>query len=746
MKKPEILAPAGNKEAFYAAIAAGADAIYLGGPKFNAREAADNFSLADFKEMITYAHLREVKIYLTLNTLLFEDELPQAILFLDEVYLLGIDAVIIQDLGLLKRISDRYPNLDIHASTQLSVDNLDSILFLEKYNVKRVVLAREVDLETIKQLRKQTSMEIEVFIHGALCISYSGGCLFSSFVGKRSGNRGRCAQPCRLPYKLNKENGYFLSPKDLCALDYYQELIEAGIDSWKIEGRLKSPEYVYVTVNSYKELVMGQNLDINLAKQRISRTFARKFTKGLLFKETKIINPDSPNHIGIKVGKVLEKTKAGIKIELNEVISLGDGLRIVGKESSGFWVQAILSETKERLKEAQANQIVYLPVKNEVSIGDEIFKTTDSLLKQEIKYKIEKTRIKFDIDASITENNSHYILELNYGKKTFKSGISKRLEIMPLNQDRFFEQIRKTGDTVYRVQNIKTAIQEVYLSIADVNSLRRDALQGLDDVRLSRPKRAINHNVKIKELVLNDSYKKGFLFHCENELAVKTIKKILPEAIIFYNGTDFTNLAKTYPDLKQAEKRKEAKKHAFVNELGSISENVVTSPYLNIINSAGVELLLENGVSLVGLSYELSFKELKELIANFFLKFKKYPPVIFPIYGYVDLMLTKACLFRNKCNTKCLSCQERKVKISDRLSYQMKMIKEETGLTRIINSKRLYLLDKVEQLKKVHVEYFFLFFTDESEEEIKQILGNLLYGDNHKITDITSGHFAEKIL
>lgn len=263
--KLELLAPCGDWEAFMAAVENGADAVYVGGKLFNARQYASNFDEEKIKEVIHYAHVRDVNVYQTMNILISDSEMREALKALERSYLAGIDGVIVQDIGLASLIRKLYPDLALHASTQMTVYNLQGVKLLEELGFKRVVLARELSLEEIQYITENTSLEVEVFVHGALCVCYSGQCLMSSIIGGRSGNRGKCAQPCRLPYQLlevgegsglpqRKANrGYFMSPKDLCSVDILDKIIKSGVKSLKIEGRMKSAEYVATVVRIYRK-------------------------------------------------------------------------------------------------------------------------------------------------------------------------------------------------------------------------------------------------------------------------------------------------------------------------------------------------------------------------------------------------------------------------------------------------------------------------------------------------------------
>ena len=256
MKNIELLAPAGTVESLYAAINSGADAIYMGGTKFSARAYASNFTNEDLEYVVRYAHLYGVKIFIAVNTLIKENELSEAVEYIDFLYSIGVDALIVQDFGIAKILRDRYKDFEVHSSTQMTIHNGEGAKFLKSQGFHRIVLARELNLKEIKYISSDLDIETEMFVHGALCVCYSGQCLMSSMIGGRSGNRGRCAQPCRLPYDIiNTKDGtnkkaYILSPKDMCNIDNVEDLIKTGTSSLKIEGRMKRPEYVAGVVKS----------------------------------------------------------------------------------------------------------------------------------------------------------------------------------------------------------------------------------------------------------------------------------------------------------------------------------------------------------------------------------------------------------------------------------------------------------------------------------------------------------------
>ncbi len=316
MKKVELLAPAGGVGALKAAVMSGADAVYLGADRFSARKGADNFTLSELSGWIDFCKLRNTKVHLAANTLIKERETADFLEYIKEAYKAGIDALIVQDIGMAQAVKQLIPELPLHASTQMTVSSAEGVNELCKMGYERVVLARELTLDEIKKIRANTDAELEVFVHGALCFCYSGQCLMSSIIGQRSGNRGMCAQPCRLPYELVKNNktvksGYLMSPKDLCLLDDVCEMAKIGIDSFKIEGRLKGAEYVASAVRAFRKVLDGQVLtddDLSSLKNAFNRS---GFTKGWFGGAKDMMSGKSPSNVadGKVSREVLEYTK-----------------------------------------------------------------------------------------------------------------------------------------------------------------------------------------------------------------------------------------------------------------------------------------------------------------------------------------------------------------------------------------------------------------------------------------------------
>ena len=376
MRKVEILAPAGSYEAMQAGISAGCDAVYIGGAKFGARAYAQNPDTEYLMRAIDYVHLRGKRLYLTVNTLLKQPELEEELYeYLLPYYKKGLDAVIVQDVGVMRFIHNHFPNLPIHASTQMTITQASATTLWKDYGVTRIVPARELNLHELKEMSTNTNLELEVFVHGALCYCYSGQCLMSSLIGGRSGNRGRCAQPCRLEYTVadgeSKQKKYILSPKDLCTVEQIPDLIEAGVHSFKIEGRMKRPEYTAGVVEAYRYFVdLYENLgakqyreylkrhpeEMKQAKLRLADLYNRGgFTDGYLKQHNgkAMMSMERPNHSGVLVGKVEKVTGNTAQILVQENLSAQDLLEIRMANGDGY--EFTLKNPVKKQERIQAN-------------------------------------------------------------------------------------------------------------------------------------------------------------------------------------------------------------------------------------------------------------------------------------------------------------------------------------------------------------------------------------------------------
>jgi putative protease len=498
MHIPELLAPAGGKKSLIAAVENGADAVYLGGALFSARQYASNFDREELEWAIDHAHARGVKTYVTVNTLIKDSGLEEAADYLQFLCNSGADAVIVQDTGILKLLQEQLPALPVHASTQMTIHNAEGVRFLQEMGVKRVVLAREMSLDEIKLIKSETDMEIETFIHGALCFSYSGQCLLSSMIGGRSGNRGYCAQPCRKKYRMDDVEGYLLSPKDLNISERIPALVEAGIDSFKIEGRMKRPEYVAGVVRVYRRLIdryieVGAKFRItDEEKHTLCQLFNRGFTTGYFFGNpgSELISRKYPHNLGTYLGKVTdyERRKKMITINLTAPLLTGDGIGI-GVRETGVTVKTMFTGNK-MVNTAGQGSTVKVPLGYEVAAGEPVFKTYDSLLMASLEVQnTRKIPVKISFRAFVDEP---VVLRINDGenKIDIQGRNASRAESKPISKSSIAEQLKKLGNTIFEVQELNFEIDEnIFIPVSEINSLRREGIDRLLQVRTQKWKR-----------------------------------------------------------------------------------------------------------------------------------------------------------------------------------------------------------------------------------------------------------------
>ena len=513
-KKPELLAPAGGPEALTAAVENGADAVYLGGTLFSARQSAANFDQQQLAEAVEYAHIHGVKVYVTVNTLVADTEMESALKFLHFLQNIGADAAIVQDLGLAGLAREVIPELPLHASTQMTAHNSPGVEQLLESGFSRVVLAREMSLEEIEKIKQSTGADLEVFVHGALCICYSGQCLLSSMIGGRSGNRGRCAQPCRMQYGLVEAAGgavagytspgdYLLSPRDLNISRRLPELIAAGINSFKIEGRMKRPEYVATVVRIYRSLIdralAGGPYEVTPEESReLTQIFNRDFTSGYFFgrQGSDMMSYNRPNNRGVRLGRVkaCHREDRMVEIALEEPLRKGDGLEIWVSEGgrTGAEVGEILLEGR-RVEEAPAGAVVRLPVPGRIRPGDRVFKTHDADLMERAKVTfatpggIKKIPLRLRVEAGV---GLPLTLTMDDGRGMISRAATpssgQPAQKRPLDRDFLLSKLGRMGNTPFTIEELDCAIQgEVIYPVSEINEVRREALSQLERLLLA---------------------------------------------------------------------------------------------------------------------------------------------------------------------------------------------------------------------------------------------------------------------
>ena len=725
--KPELLAPAGDLNTLKVAIQAGADAVYIGGRSFGARYFATNFSNEDLEEAVIYAHVRNKKVYITVNTIIYESELNDLIKYIDYLYKINVDAIIVQDLGVISLVRNKYPDFEIHASTQMNVFNKNAIHILKKLGIKRVVLARETPIDVIKELAHE-GLEIEVFVHGALCFSCSGNCLMSYSIGDRSGNRGKCAQPCRKTYSLYENENLLinkkalLSMKDLCTIKHVKELINANVASFKIEGRMKSSEYVYSVVKTYKKAIEEKYQDLDNDIKNMKIMFNRTFTDGYIFNDSNknITNIDSVNHQGIHLGKIIKQNNLSIEIKLEEKLHRLDAIRIISKEDIGFVIQNMFVDGEKR-EYANPEEIVKISFASTNKVlGKDVLLTKSEFIKQDMNLFLQKENIKTPLTAvfNLKLNKKATLIVYDEDKKyeVFSNDIILNEINNPKNDEFYIEKLNKLNDTPFYFADIKIFDdKKAYISVKDLNEMRRKAI----------------------ELILKDKsynlFKNKEIFEIENRSFEKM--PITFEAIVHtkeqYDACVELGIQNIYTDFKSNlmnVSRLDVNKYDnhMIHNIGQLNQESVISPYLNIINSEALNLYKNLGSKKIYLSYETNINDLqsmniKEINTN----------VGFPIYGKMDVMITKHCMIsktKGYVNKNCKSCLNNDYYLLDEYKNKFPILTEVSNdcNIRIIDYKTFDQTSKIEKLKQNGINLFLFTFTTETKEEAKKILAKVI--------------------
>ncbi|MBP3853074.1 MAG: U32 family peptidase, partial [Erysipelotrichaceae bacterium] len=494
--KPELLAPVGNQEHLQAAIAAGCDAVYFALQEFGARAFANNFSLEQAEQAIRQCHLMGVKVYIAMNTVLFEEEIEHAYQLAKTVTQMGADALIIQDIGLMSLIHHRLPDVVIHASTQVSVSQPSQIRQLKELGVRRVILARECDKETVEKC-KEEGLEIEIFIHGALCISMSGRCLLSSVQFGRSGNRGTCAQPCRMQYDLYKngkkvetQGHYLLSPKDVSIIDQVNTL---PVDSLKIEGRMKSVEYVYESVRQTRKVLDGSPRS-DQDKTNLMTAFYRGYTKGHYYDQRgkDLISQTSCNHLGVAIGRVKEVDQQQIRIALDKTLYQQDGIRFANK--TGIRVNYLYDVHGKLQNHIPAGQTAVLKRMDGIKKGDVVYRTASYSLEKQIEQQIlhSDRKVKVHAALSCSQIGQPLSCRLDDGEHCIQvqsQQTAQPAQSQALNPQTLEKQMNKTGNSWVEFSSIEANIAPgLFFPLGAINQLRRDAIDALAKERTQMPK------------------------------------------------------------------------------------------------------------------------------------------------------------------------------------------------------------------------------------------------------------------
>lgn len=702
----KIVAPAGNMERFYAAVKAGAQEIYMGLKGFGARRNAENFTLEEYKEALDYAHKRGVRIFLTLNTIMMEKEMDFLYENLKVLYEHGLDAVIVQDLGYFRYMKENFPDMEYHGSTQMTVGNHIEAEYLRKIGFKRVVLPREMTFEEIKKIRENTSIELEIFVSGALCICYSGNCYMSSFIGSRSGNRGMCAQPCRKEYTDSKGNkGYFLSPKDqLLGYDEIQKLKEIGIESIKIEGRMKDPNYVFETVEYYHQMINEKEVE-----ERVSEVFNRGYSKGYFNgADTSLINKNYSYNLGKEIGLIFGK-----ELKLKDRVVLGDGIIYLSKDfeklGGGYLNKIEVKGSKELRKSAEAGETIFL---KDVPRGSKyIFRSFAKEVNDDIENKLKKYDQKLDITGEFFGNlGEKPLLKLeavnNQGKKIQVEKVGENEVEAAVKKaaipEEIIEKLKESGESTFNITEIECHISEgIFLPVSVIKSLRRAATAELEKfiVESYRRKSGNRYQLPYEE----DIEREIILSVITSNTAQEKIVKEYGIEKIYRRGYDIAR------EGMLKEQNLDSKLASNLYQLIKNKNNDVTVNWnLNISNRYTIEELAKLGkAETVILSPEISFEKIKEIGKTSLRK---------AILGYSKLkgMYVEIALFDK--NREVLENSE-----GDRFT----VIKNSIGNSEIFFERPLNILNDMEKMKKLCIDEIVIEFTTETPEEVREVLNNI---------------------
>ncbi len=780
MVKPELLAPAGDFEGLNAALAAGCDGVYLGLQAFGARASAKNFDIEDLKKARDICSFFNVKMYATVNTLIKQSELNQLKDVLDTVAEVGLDAVIVQDIGVAQIIKNKYPNLALHASTQLAIHSSYGAKFLKDFGFKRVVLARECSLDTIKAVAA-TGIETEIFVHGALCVSMSGQCLLSSFAGGRSGNRGRCAQPCRQELIYDNKKAMWLSTRDIMLYDSLPSLIEAGVTSFKIEGRMKRPAYVSQVLSQYKKgidsALKGAFKPLNnKEKQDIAQLFNRgEFSSAYVAnsEDLGIINPERSNHGGIYIGDVLSTGKKLIEISLSKAVADGDGLQIRTGGNQEKDIDIIYSG-----KSGDKGDVIkaYVRPGTKVSSGMQIFRLTSEEQMQNLK-SLKRDDVPLSVKAILLQNKAaKLIVKDDFVEFEAEGDVCQTPKTQALSEDKIKENLLKTADMPIKINDISIVTDGVFMPVSALNNLRRTAYEGYMAKRIAFFTNTINVNNyspqnpdfihKQREeiyFISNDieageyAQSKGAIFVYE-PLDIR--EKFIDNYINKLNKASFILLPTQLND-KNANILMQAIYKANLNglmldnigQLGlDISKyNITLGTHVPLINNMALKAIEEYNPKAIGVFPELNFNEFKDIKS-------KDVPFAIKVYGRERLMILNHCPARTALGLssgkeKCTMCHEGKKQsllnktFTDRKGevYPLRALyNDDYCVVEMYNSQATSLHKNIDSFKGMGK---IIHCTFESTEQQIDIF-NAFYNENFNYFDIktTQGHFDKGVI
>ena len=780
---PELLAPAGSFDALKAAVNAGANAVYLAGENFGARAYAENFSRENLIDAIKFAHLRGVTVHVTTNTILADDELENFVEYIKFLRSARVDALLVQDLGAAKIIQQIAPEIPLHASTQMTIHNLDGVKILHELGFSRVVLSRELSLPEIEYIAKNSPIETEIFIHGALCVCYSGQCLMSSMIGGRSGNRGRCAQPCRLPYKLVDANGknfldgsvgeYLLSPKDLNTLEILPQLVSTGVTSLKIEGRMKRPEYVATVVKVYRDALDG--LTTSDTSYNLRAIFNRDFTTAHLERNQgrNLISDKRPNNRGILVGRVVKIEQNKLTLKLSEKISAGDKIEIWVKVGGRVTFTVENFHVNDELCTVEVDNL------RGVKVHDRAFKIFDAELTAEAKkYFNGEYQRKIFVDAKVVAklNQPLTLTMTDADGNTFTAATNFVAEVAknrPLTVDTLQKQIGRLGNSVFELRRLDAQIDEnLMMPISELNDVRRKVTDALELQRLNRFKPTSSKpqhktynppakNYDAQTLIAQvdtvekiqaalDNGADAILFGGENFHNRPVTSKEISAAIDFVHSRGKEIYLATPRIVRESEVAALEKilstatvDAVYVHNLATLGiakkfpAQIRTDFSLIAFNLQTIEALKNLGVDGVTLSPEMTLEQVKSVAK------KSCLPVECIVHGRLELMISLYCAvgsFIGGVGEKVCPhpCRKNNFYLSDRKNILFPVVTDQFCRMHILNSKTLSMIEHrndFEGVARIRIDCRYL-----TVEETADVVRQYKFG-GAEIENYTRGHY-----
>ena len=745
----ELLAPAGSMESLKAAIACGADAVYLGMQKFGARAYSNNFDEESLVEAVNYAHLRGVRVYVTMNTIVFQNELPETFKLLDFLNEAGVDAVITQDLALLTYVASHFEDMEAHCSTQMGIDDAEGALLVQELGAKQVVISREVPLSKAREIKKQTHLSLEAFIHGALCISYSGNCIMSGMTGNRSGNRGRCIGSCRKLYDIvNVTTGesmgqnYILSTKDLNTIDCVDQL--DCFDSLKIEGRMKEPIYVANVVSRYRMALDGTATPEDVEK--LNRTFNRTFTQGYLLGEDRgnITNVERPNHHGFLIGRIASARKGLYEIALTSPLKQGDIIRIRHGEEDVVLTANKLYDKGGKLINGAENRC-FVKLRERLSIGDAVYKTKDIAFEKELESQLTGEYRRFPLDMTVhAYPGAPLVIDASgLGEHCTYTGSEELSEARsnPTTAEAVSKQLDRLKETVFELGCVECEDHNAFIPAKLLNAARKDIVEQLYAQKLAAKPRRTKKPTPQPYACLEPQKPHLTAFATTQEQYDACIRAGV-KTVYFRNFVP-RNSAQ-YPDHEGL---------VLVGGLGGIQHYrhknpLVTDYSLNVVNAPSVAHMHQLGACRVTLSYEINQSQLEELLYAYQQECGGTPSLEMVVYGHAPLLVTKYCPLKKM--GLCGTCRTNRYEIHEPHGSFPLLFGDNCDTT-VLNGKVLNLLDEMPGIKGV--EAFRLNFTIETAEEVQHIIeqakgkleGSLEEAVFNSKTD-TRGYFDKEIL